>query len=677
MDFVDLPLRDDFRGPRREGRALGPARDGDPRRGGRDAERVMSVDDGALRIRPPRVEGWGRTCLTYGPLPNRPGLAFSVFMLNGHNTSQAEIMADTLRSRLQRWAHGSGTVPVARRLWRWLRSGRVRRVLRQVRWWQRIAAGSSAVVPLDENLAVGFFPQEVCDPLRSGAGFVMHADGPRNGELWVGGEGSWAPAVLGVQNVPLHYVAIVRQADVVLGVSSLPGAHGAGAHPDLRVVGVVPRPSATHLHAGIQQAVLGQIGFRADTRVHGVRVAELPAWCDAGGGALARDVAGAQRSLAGRQAAVGGEWNQVDDFWRLVPAGPCGLVRLVLDSQAGAAAATVFAWRAQGAGDCWQLAWDGEGVSLALVTAGVGREQAAEKWGSLPDELQILDDGREIAVLARDRLLFGRRFAGAELAGQTALGFVAADGRFPAGLAAVEAFPRALPIPAELLAGAPWRPAPGAASVSDPLRGEPGDLHGRVTPVGGRTWRRLLGDGCLAVDATGAAWQASVVEPLPGRTVYALDWDDPGFAELEVTLTPPGSARGQREHGTAGFCLWQDADNHLLINTWLDDCYAGASLSSFFTIDGFEDLYDAIWTNVGERVAWGRPLRLKLVSDGLRYTVSIDGEPVLHRSLADVYPGCPPLRITKVGLLGNWEWGADTGSRFADFRAAGRGPGGI
>jgi hypothetical protein len=100
-------------------------------------------------------------------------------------------------------------------------------------------------------------------------------------------------------------------------------------------------------------------------------------------------------------------------------------------------------------------------------------------------------------------------------------------------------------------------------------------------------------------------------------------------------------------------------------------------LSSFFTIAGFEDLYDAIWTNVGGRITWGRPLRMKLVSDGLRYTVSLDGEPVLHRSLSDVYPGCRPLRITRVGLLGNWEWGADTRSRFAHFRAAARPAGGL
>ena len=46
----------------------------------------------------------------------------------------------------------------------------------------------------------------------------------------------------------------------------------------------------------------------------------------------------------------------------------------------------------------------------------------------------------------------------------------------------------------------------------------------------------------------------------------------------------------------------QDDGNALIVSTWLDDEYEGASISSFFRLGGFEDLYDAIWTNVGDRV---------------------------------------------------------------------------
>lgn len=672
---MPILVSDDFQTPRASGRALTGARGGDPARTGIDRERLLSVDGGALRIRPALVEGWGRTCLAYGPFANEPGLAFSAFVLNGHNTSQSEVMADTLRSRLERWARGSGAVPVGRRLRRWLVSGRVLRVLRQVRWWRRIAVGSSRVTLMDDNLAVGVYPAAVCDPTAVGAGFVMHADGPRNGELRIGADGAWAPAVLGVQNVPIHYVAVVREHDVLLGVSSLPDAHGLGPHPAMRPLALVPRPAAESLYAAVHQSLLGQIGFRADTRIGGVRVARLPeaAGPAVAGGAGAHGPAAAL--FAGRRTAVGDDWRFAVGAWLVTPESPPGLIRVTLEPASLGTAGFTVAFRARADGQRWELNVSPEGARLHRRSETGGRQLAAESWAAAPSALQILDDGNEVSVLAPDRLLFGRRFVEDGDAPAVSFGLVDDQAAFPPGLLAVESLPRSLPIPDELVAGAPWLPASGVTAVADPLRGEPGDLAGRSTPVGGRLWRRLFGAGRLEVTGDdGARWSASVTEPLPGRTIYAIDWDDPEFAELEVTLTPPGTGRGQREHGTSGFCLWQDADNHLLVNTWLDDCYAGASLSSFFTLDGFEDLYDAIWTNVGERVTWGRPLRLKLVSDGLRYTVFVDGEPVLHRSLADVYPGRRPLRIRKVGLLGNWEWGADTGSRFADFRAAGRAP---
>lgn len=671
-------VRDDFRGDRRAGDVLGPACGADPARVGIDVERLMSVDDGALRIMPPLRAGWGRCCLAYGPFPNEPGLAFSVFMLNGHNTSQSEVMADTLRSRVERWARGSGSAPVGRRLRSWLASGRVGRTVRQVRWWRLIAAGSTKVNLLDENLAVGLYPEAAGDPTREGAGFVMHADGPRNGELRAGAGGAWAPVVLGVQNVPVTYVAVVRERDVLLGAASLPGAHGLGAHPRFRPLAVAPRPAAPLLHAGVHQAVLGQIGFRADTRVHGVRVARLEGAGLAAAAALAADHGPFGGALAGRRASAGGQWLGNGDFALLDAGAAAGLVRVGCDPGRLEPGGLVVRGGADRAGRAsWELRLAPDGASF--VTLPHGGEGAAAgtgdscDWASCPHDLQVLDDGRELSVLAAGALVFGRRFRSPGHAPGTALAVATPGGRAPAGLVAVEALARELPLPAELVAGDPWLPPAGIAVAADALDGAPGDLDGRALPSGGVAWHRLRGSGVLEIDgAGGARWRAGPAQPLPERTIYAIDWADHGFADLEVTLTPPGSARGQREHGTAGFCLWQDEDNHLLVNTWLDDGYGGASLSSFFNIDGFEDLYDAIWTNVGDRVTWGRPLRLRLVSDGLRYTVSLDGEPVLHRSLADVYPGCRPLRITKVGLLGNWEWGADTGSRFAGFRACAR-----
>jgi hypothetical protein len=115
--------------------------------------------------------------------------------------------------------------------------------------------------------------------------------------------------------------------------------------------------------------------------------------------------------------------------------------------------------------------------------------------------------------------------------------------------------------------------------------------------------------------------------------------------------------------------FWQDDDNAVIVSTWLDDHYDGTSMSSFFRLGGYEDLYDAIWTNLGRRISWGRPYRLRVAFDGMIYAAYVDDELVLYRSLTDVHPAQGSLRINRVGLVANWEWGTDTGSVFHRFRA--------
>jgi hypothetical protein len=90
-------------------------------------------------------------------------------------------------------------------------------------------------------------------------------------------------------------------------------------------------------------------------------------------------------------------------------------------------------------------------------------------------------------------------------------------------------------------------------------------------------------------------------------------------------------------------------------------------MSSFFHIDGFEEIYDAVWTNVGDRIYWGKPYNLRATFDGTHYLAFVDGEPVLYRAMTDVYPDIKPLKINRVGIVANWEWGNDTGSIFENF----------
>lgn len=115
--------------------------------------------------------------------------------------------------------------------------------------------------------------------------------------------------------------------------------------------------------------------------------------------------------------------------------------------------------------------------------------------------------------------------------------------------------------------------------------------------------------------------------------------------------------------------FWQDDEHYVIVNNWLNDSYGGASVSCFSCVGGFEDLYDAVWTNVGDRVRWGVPHRFRVVFDGVHLLMLVDDEPVLYRALTDIYPEAARLRIGRVGLVANWEWGNDTGSRFRRFAA--------
>ena len=115
--------------------------------------------------------------------------------------------------------------------------------------------------------------------------------------------------------------------------------------------------------------------------------------------------------------------------------------------------------------------------------------------------------------------------------------------------------------------------------------------------------------------------------------------------------------------------FWQDKDNYLSFTAWLADEYQGASISVFTKRHGFEELYDAIWTMVADGISWGRPFDLRVSFDGNNFIVHLNGEPIMERSLTDIYCDDPPLRISQVGLATNWEWGDDTGSIFKAFAA--------
>ena len=227
-------------------------------------------------------------------------------------------------------------------------------------------------------------------------------------------------------------------------------------------------------------------------------------------------------------------------------------------------------------------------------------------------------------------------------------------------------------MPEQMRLGEPWCVEGGKIAIADSFSISPQyteqDLDGRRSDVGDQRWRKQLGKGRMLLTGDEAVKvKASPSDPNKGRLAYTVAWANPKFADISVDILPPGTGRHQKEKGRGGVIFWQDQNHYLILNHWLDDTFAGSAVSAFFQVDGFEEIYDAVWSNLGDRIAWGVKHRFRVVCDGLNFMAYVDGEPVLYRSLRDIYPKLASLKINRVGIVANWEWGDDTGTEFSQF----------
>jgi hypothetical protein len=480
---------------------------------------------------------------------------------------------------------------------------------------------------------------------------------------------------------------VLRETGAAYYLASIPGAAALPSHPVMRLLTVDPSGADPRVYAGIHQSVLGQIGFRVDTRVHSCAVMALPEFAQWYGSAHAADSLTGAGVLHLSPAEQGGTWTVNEGgFLRtgrgavgtepsngalMYPPQPSGFVQVrVLTSNRPQWAALV--WRAVDPGNCWRFEADAYSCRLSVREDGILRPMPVVPGVRLlpngDNVMQVADDGQRIRLSLNGQLVYGSEISERRLANGTGVGF---DG--PAGdtqiFAAFEAHPREIPAPHAGDLSRPWFRQGQEALVSDDFDGSTGDLDGRAVSGPGRFWSRTLGAGVFRLTGErGVRVQASVARPNPGRTAYTIGWDATDFADLEVRVTPPGSGRGQNERGRGGVVFWQDDHNYITVSLWMNDTY-GFSLSSFFHLNGYEELYDAVWTNIGQRVHWGVPFHLRVAFDGNHYLAQIDGESVLHRALTDVYPFATRLEIHRVGLVANWEWGNDTGTLFQEFVA--------
>jgi len=350
---------------------------------------------------------------------------------------------------------------------------------------------------------------------------------------------------------------------------------------------------------------------------------------------------------------------------------PTGLLHAVIETSAEQVGEIGLVWRAVDGASYWSLRLSETQTRLVLTDSGRDEVIATMDGGLRPSSsysVQILDDGQLISAFVDGRLLFGRRVTDERNGSAVRVGVLSQSSA--SRIRAFEAHPRTVSIPAALDLGASWSRTGQRVIVTETFDGVARELVGKPTTSGGQVWQRSRGSGMIDLLGDGTALvRATSTLPNPGRTLFTVDWAERGFAELEAVIRPPDQSVGGEQKGRCGVVFWQDADNYLIVSTYLDSWHPTSSISSFFRIRGYEEVYDAIWTNLDRHVTWGQDYRLRVAFDGQQYLVWANDEPVLYRALTDVYPKQAPLAITRVGLTVNWEWGDDTGSVLKKFVA--------
>jgi hypothetical protein len=609
-----------------------------------------------------------------------------VAITNGHNTSQGTALPESFARRIWRWVRGPNIDPVADRLRALALGPRKKGLMRRFLWWLRSSSLFYRHPEFNENLALGWFTSDSPhDPLTDGSGLIVHAALGDNGELWARVGDRCLPAIRGLQNIRICYAVALRERGAVYYAAAAEGASGIGTLPKWRPIAIDAFQSDQTLYAGVHQCALGQIGFRVDTRVHHVYVDRLPEMAAPFGTAHAADSLIGDDELV--EAIIGGAWETFGALRRtpqgvhadsvemsaiLRPPAPSGLIHALLRTD-GSGGSAGLVWRFHDPGNYWIVRISPTGATLSVVRDAIetliASNRAIRVTPGVDHSLQIFDGPERIGCFLDGQHLFDHAVSREDLVVPTGVGF-RLEARGAWAVCDFEAHPRSVELSGQSVCDYPLPSLGKVAELEDDFIGPAGDLAGRRPSWGVARWERTLGRGVFEVTGTGdVRVRATVESPNPGRTFYTLPWRCSAFADLSVSITPPGTDRGQNEQCRAGLVFWQGESDYLSFSVYLDDSYHGASIALFTKRHGFEELYDAIWTMVADKIFWGREFGLRVVMDGDRFDVLLNGEIVMQRALSDIYPDDSPLQIHRVGLVTNWEWGDDTGSIFRDFAA--------
>src|SRR5690606_294838 len=175
-----------------------------------------------------------------------------------------------------------------------------------------------------------------------------------------------------------------------------------------RPIAIDPFNTDKTLYAGIHQCVLGQIGFRVDTRIHGVHIGQIPELTRPFGTAHAGDSLTGQGELKGK-APLGGTWHilggriartergAVADGKALAlldPGVPSGRVHALFETT-DIPTASGLVWRVRDSENFWLLKLSDNGCFLVRVENGAEIAVAYDETHGIGQKMthsvQILD----------------------------------------------------------------------------------------------------------------------------------------------------------------------------------------------------------------------------------------------------------------------------------------------
>jgi len=344
----------------------------------------------------------------------------------------------------------------------------------------------------------------------------MQSAGPWTGRLLARIKGKAVPVLEYVPNIPLYYLVMLRERGAIYYVSTWPDTFQHHGYPVMMPLGIDREEKHSPLYGGFFQSILGEIGFRVDSRVYGVKVGKVAmgeAWY---GMAQVADALTGQGALSQQPCHRGGTWKvEMGTFERTSRGTQAidfpALASIEADRKVGLIGVELIpqnrrlnigiAFLYQDADHHWRVYIKNNQAFLQRVwkkkIEHIATTQVKKRLGRKGEVLQILLQDMQVRVLLGHQVLFVASLASSDKllaqAARIAL-YSAGQGYFKN----LEVHAADVPIPEQMRIAWPWRIPQTEVVMADSLQGEPALLEGRVVSPN-VIWERRAGKGIIEI----------------------------------------------------------------------------------------------------------------------------------------------------------------------------------